>query len=340
MKFSSLKFIKSITLIVGLLLMSAIPTFAESRMIKGKVTDDKDQPVVGAKVTIEGVDVYRVMNAKTNKNGEYTFLLGIQIATYRVVARVPGFKPASKQNVRPELGEEAQVDFKLEPGADYKLPWEMTKEEAAQEKERIKKQTEAQPKKKQFSAEVKAHFEQGVKLYDSGQFNESLAEFNLALEKDPKQPGIIARTGDCYARLDKLEEALAAYDKAIEMSPTDTSFYTSKGVVLSKMGKAAESQEMFKKAAELNPQAAAQNFYNLGVIQYNAGDMDNAAESFKRTIAADPNFAEAYYMAGMCLSGKTETIPAAIEALNKYIAIGQKPENIQVAKEIIKALGK
>jgi superkiller protein 3 len=340
MKFTSLKFIKSSTLIVFFLLISAIPASALNRAIKGKVTDNEDKPIAGAKVSIEGVDIYRVSSTKTNKNGEFYFILGIQVATYRVVVRVPGFKPDAKQNIRPELGEESEVNFKLEPGPDRKFPWEMTKEEAAQDREQNKKLSETQQKRKQFSAEVKAHFEQGVKLYDTGQFNESLAEFNLALEKDPQQPGIIARTGDCYSKLNKLEEALAAYDKAIVMSPNDTSFYTSKGVVLSKMGKQAESQEMFKKAAELNPQAAAQNFYNLGVTQYNVGDMDNAADSFKRTIAADPNYSEAYYMLGMCLSGKTESIPAALEALNKYITIGQKPENVEVAKEIIKSLSK
>ncbi len=111
------------------------------------------------------------------------------------------------------------------------------------------------------------------------------------------------------------------------------------GVALSKLGKTAESQEAFKKAAALNPAAAAQNFYNLGVTLVNSGKTAEAADAFKQSIAADPNFAEAYYALGMALSGKQETIPAAIEALKKYVEIGKKPDQVEVAKQIIAALG-
>jgi len=110
------------------------------------------------------------------------------------------------------------------------------------------------------------------------------------------------------------------------------------GVALNKAGKVAESQEAFKKAAALNPGSAAQSFYNLGVTMFNSGHVDDAADSFKKAIAADPNFAEAYFQMGICLSADTKTAPAAIEALKKYIEIGKKPDQVDVAKQLIKAL--
>lgn len=334
MKFSPLKFIATNAVLIGLLLVLASPAAAQSRAIKGKITDDKDQAVADAKVTIEATDVYRVFRTKTNKKGEYYFLLGLQYGVYRVTVRKEGFQPAYKENIIPEMREEKEIDFKLAPGQDYKLPWEMTDEE----KEQYKKKYEAQKQQKQFSAEVKEHFEKGVALYDSGQYAEALVEFSAALEKDSKQPGILARMGDCYSKLGKEEEAIASYDKALELNPADTSLYTNKGVILSKMGKIEESQELFKKAAELDPLAAAQNFYNLGVTMINTGDTAKATDALNRAIAADPGFAEAYYQLGMCLSASPDTIPAAIEALTKYIQIGQKPDQVEVAKQIISAL--
>jgi tetratricopeptide (TPR) repeat protein len=335
MRFSPLKLFISSILIIGLLFLMAIPVGAQSRAVRGKVTDDKDQPVIDAKITIEGTDVYRIFSTKTNKKGEYYYLLGLQFGVYRIVARKTGFQPAYKDQVAPEMREEAEVNFKLVPGQDYKLPWEMNETEKAQ----YKKQFEDQKQKKQFSAEVKERFEKGVALFGTGQYNEALAEFNAALEKDAQQPGILARIGDCYAKLENNGEALAAYNKAIAMSPNDTSLYTNKGVILNKMGKSDEAQEMFKKAAELNPMAAAQNFYNLGVTMVNAGETEKAVDAFKRAIAADPSFAEAYYQMGLCLLGKPETTSAATEALNKYIQIGQKPDQVEVAKQIIGSLG-
>lgn len=143
---------------------------------------------------------------------------------------------------------------------------------------------------------------------------------------------------DSYSKMDKNEEALSLYQKAVAISPNDAALQTNLGVILSKLGKNTESQEAFKKAAALNPGASAQSFYNIGATLVNNGKTVEAAESFKQAIAADPNFAEAYYQLGMCLSGKTETMPDAIKALQKYLQIGQKPDQIEVAKEIIKAL--
>jgi tetratricopeptide (TPR) repeat protein len=319
---------------VSLLLLAA-PGSAQSRALLGKITDDKDQPVVGAKVIIEATDVYRSFSLTTNKKGEYFQLLGLQYGEYRVSVRKPGFQPAYKLNLKPEINEQKEVNFKLVPGQDSKLPWEMTKED----KEQINEKTKEQDKRKQFSAEVKAHFEKGIELYNLKQYEEALAEFNTALEKDPKQPGILSRIGDCFIQLKKNEDALASYDKAIALSPNNSELYSTKGVILSNLGKQAESQEMFKKAAELDPQGAAKNFYNLGITQYNAGNMEKAADAFKQSITADPNYAESYYQLGICLSGNANSIPAALEALNKYISVGQKPDQVQTAKEIIKALG-
>jgi tetratricopeptide (TPR) repeat protein len=320
---------------LGLLLTLALPAAAQSRIIKGKVTDEKGQPVADAQITIQGTDIVRTLSAKTNKKGEYTYILGLQLGTYRVIVHKAGYQPQYKENVRPQLQEDCVVDFTLVAGADQKLPFEMT----AAEKEASQKQQEQQEKRRQFSAEVKADFENGVKLSDQGMYTEAIVEFNKALEKDPGQGVIIARVAEAYLKLGKNEEALANYKKAIELNPNDASLYTNMGVALSKTGKTAESREAFKKAASLNPASAAQNYCNLGITLVNSGNSGEAVAAFKEAIAADPNYAESYYQLGMALSGKQDTIPAAIEALKKYIQIGKKPDQVEVAKQIIVALG-
>jgi len=61
----------AVTLIASL--VAAVPAFAQSTgMIKGVVTDDKGQPVDGAKVVIEmSGGTGRKFETKTNKKGEY-----------------------------------------------------------------------------------------------------------------------------------------------------------------------------------------------------------------------------------------------------------------------------
>lgn len=335
MYFSIRKLCMPAAVLAGLLLMSALPGMAQSRIIKGKVTDDKGQPIQGAQVSIQGMDVYRNFNVKTDKKGQFFYLLGIQAGTYRVVARAQGFQPAYQENVRPQLAEEAEVNLQLEPGADRKLPFEMSEAERA---EAMKKYEEAK-KRQSMSAEIQATFKLGTQLSEEGKYDDAIVEFRKALEKLPDEPVIYAAIANAQSKQGKNDEALASYQKAIELNPKDPTFHTGIGVLLNAMGKTAESQAAFKKAAELDPASAAQNFYNIGVTLVNSGKAAEAAEAFKQSIAADANFAESYYQLGMSLSGKQDTIPAAIEALKKYIEIGKKPEQVEVARQIISALG-
>lgn len=320
----------------ALVAILSLPAFAQNRTIRGKVTDENGKPVQDAQITIQATDQARILTAKTNKRGEYTYLLGIQQATYRVIVRKAGFSPQYKDNVRPELNEPAVVDFQLTPGPDQKLPFEMTDED----REKLRQQAAEAQKRKQFSAELKAHFDQGVQLASEEKFAEAAEAFEKALKIDPKQPGILSRLAEAQSKQGKNEEALASYQSAIALAPTDADLFTNMGVILSKLGKTEESQEAFKKAAELNPTGGAQSHYNLGVSMFNSGNTEQAIAAFKQAIAADPNFAEAYFQLGICLSAKADTIPAAVEAMKKYIEIGKKPEQVEVAKQLVSSMEK
>jgi tetratricopeptide (TPR) repeat protein len=312
-----------------------LPLMAQNRIIKGKVTNDKGEPVQGAIIKIQGTDVKREYSTKTDKKGEYIYM-GIPFGEYRIVVRAPGYLPDFAQGVKPTIAAESEISFSLKPGqSDVKLPFEMSQEEVAKIKEEVQKAE----KQKEASAEVKAFFDTGLQLAQQGKYAEAIEQYDKALEKDDEQPYIHAQKADALAKADKMPQALEEYQKAIALKPDDAAMYTNMGVLLGKMGKVAESQEVFKKAASINPGAAGQNFYNLGATLVNSGRAAEAAEAFKQAIAADPNFAEAYYQLGMCLSGSQATIPEAIKALEKYIQIGKNAEQVEVAKQIIAALG-
>ncbi|NWG12021.1 MAG: tetratricopeptide repeat protein [Acidobacteria bacterium] len=316
-----------------LLTLALAPVWAQNRIIKGKVTDEKGEPIRGASIKIQGTDVKREYNTKTDKKGEYIYM-GIPFGEYRVIVRAQGYRPDFAQGLRPSIAQDTEVNFTLKEGPDQKLSFELTPEEMQKLKEEVQKAE----KQKQASAEVKAFFDNGLKLAAEGKYAEAIVEYDKALEKDSEQPYIHANKADALSRMDKLQEAYDEYQKAIALKPDDAAMFTNMGVLLGKMGKTAESQEAFKKAAGMNPAAAGQNFYNLGATLVNSGRTAEAAEAFKQAISADPNFAEAYYQLGLCLSGNPQTMPDAIKALEKYIQIGKNAEQMEVAKQLITAL--
>src|SRR5688572_6706291 len=317
-----------------LVISLALPAIAQNRVIKGKVTNDKDEPVVAAQILIQGTDVKREYTVKTDKKGEY-FYMGIPFGVYRVVVRAQGYQPDYAQGIKPSIAQESDVNFKLSPGADRKLAFELTPEELA----KMKQEAGQADKQKQASAEVKTIFEGALELAKQAKYAEAIVEYKKALEKDAEQPYILANMADAMGRSNQLNEAYEAYQKAIALKADDAALYTNMGVLLGRMGKTAESQAAFKKAAEINPGAAAQNFYNLGATLVNSGRAADAAEAFKQSIAADPNFAEAYYQLGICLSGNPATIPDALKALEKYTEIGKNAEQVEVAKQLMLAFG-
>jgi Tfp pilus assembly protein PilF len=333
MQISSRNFVLGVVCLVALAF--AIPAMAQNRIIQGKVTDDKDQPVAGASVSIQATDSKaRAYTTKTDKKGQYIYM-GFPAGEYRVVVRAPGFEPGLWPSVRPTSAVPSVCDIKLVPGQeDRKLPFEMS----AQELDQIKKEAEKAEKRKQVSAEVQAMFDSGLQLAQEGKYAEAIEQYKKALEKDPEQANILGNMADCYSKMDKNNEALELYQKAVAIKPDDAALYNNLGVVLSKLGKSTESQAAFKKAASLNPGASAQNLYNIGATLVNNGKSAEAAESFKQAIAVDPSFAEAYYQLGLCLSGNPDTAGDAINALQKYIQIGKKADQVDVAKQLIEAL--
>ncbi len=316
-------------------LMMAVPVMAQNRTVKGKVTDKDGKGIANAAIELRNQDTKgHSYQTKTDKKGNYVYM-GLVAGTYNVIVRADGFDPQYKP-VKPSIQEDSQIDFQLEPGSkDKKLAIDLTREEI----EQIRKEQAKAKERESTSGEVQKLFSEGLQMAQQQKYQEAVDLYKQALEKDPEQANIMGNMADAYAKMGKNEDALEVYKKAIAIKP-DAALYTNMGAILNNMGKTEESQEAFKKAASLNPGASAQSSYNIGVTLLNNGKAAEAADAFRQAIAADPNYSEAYYWLGMCLSGSQDTIPEAIKALQKYITIGQKPDQVEAAKQIIDVLQK
>ncbi len=82
--------------------------------ISGTVTDASGSAVPGAKVTVAAPAIGLTRTSTTNGVGEYIVpLLGV--ASYNVTVEQPGFQAASVQNIRLQVDEHRELDFKLSP---------------------------------------------------------------------------------------------------------------------------------------------------------------------------------------------------------------------------------
>ncbi len=328
---------------VLLLSMWTVPLFAQIGVFQGVVKDKSTgQPIKDVVITIEGVDVKRHYELKTDKNGKYIHA-GIPLqGAYQITAKKEGYQSDGVRPVRAGFGVDDQrgmINFDLIPGQSGKVAFEMTQDEKA----KIAKDVEEAKKKQAGAEELKKFFDEGIQLSKAGQHEQAIESFKKAAEKDPDQPAVWANMGSSYAKLKQYEPAIEAYNKAIVLKPDDSALYQNLGSVYSESGNLEKSKEMYEKAASLaatlDPKTAATQYYNIGVTYINSGKNAEAETALLKAIEIDPTHAEAHYQLGLTQIG-LDKMADAVTHLKEYLKLAPNGENAEVAKQLVDQLGK
>jgi hypothetical protein len=92
----------------------ALPAFAQTGQVKGKVVDANNKPVEGAIVTIQMIEgMNRKYETKTDRRGQYV-QIGIQPGKYKITASKDGMSQSFDTQIRLDG---AEVNFELKPGS-------------------------------------------------------------------------------------------------------------------------------------------------------------------------------------------------------------------------------
>ena len=294
---------RGVLAIVVALVFSA-PAFAQG-IVKGKVVDDKNQPVADAKVVIAGPA--RNAETKTNNKGEYV-QVGLQSGRYTVT--VSKDKLVATQQVNVTQGTPAEANMTLVPQATAGLsPEQRAVQEAA-------------------AAAIDA--------LRAGRDDEAIAKLNDVVTKLPTCSDCYYNLGLAYTHKQQWAEAEAALKKSIEIKPTNPDPYNGLANVYNAQKRFDEALAMNQKATELagsTPGAGGGNaeaIYNQGVVLFNAGKYADAKVQFENASKADPNNANAFYQLGMTNLNLGQ-IPEAVSALETFMKLAPNdPKAAQV----------
>jgi len=312
----------SVFMIVAALVV-ATPAVAQSTgIIKGTVTDDKNQPVPDAKVTLTMVGGSgRKFETKADKKGEF-LQIGPGTGSYEVVAE----KDKLASNT-------VTVSVRAATTQTTKLTLGVASAAAAKE---------AADK----NAALKKVFEEGVALSSAGKHQEAIEKFNAGIAASPTCYDCYNNVGYSYSQLKEWDKAEAAYKKSIELKSTDATAYNGLATVYNAQRKFDLAAEMSKKGSEFGGGAAAGGggnadaLYNQAVILFNQGKPTDAKPLLEQAVAANPNMADAHYLLGMTLVGidPTKAVPE-FEAYLKLAPSGPA-DKAKMANDIIAAFKK
>lgn len=350
------------------LLFAGSAAFAQTTQLQGKVKGPDGTPLPNTVVRIERKDIKGNYPVKTNKKGEYLHA-GLPLGTYKVVLVVDGKDADMVDNVKTKLGDPVNIDFDMQEVAKRNAAMQsaassgapltqeqargMTKEQQAEYEKQMKERSAAMAKNK----ELNDSFNAGMEAMKAKDYPTAITSFNKAGELDPKQVVVWGQLADAYAGLaktktgaeqtDALTKAGEAYAKAIELAPTDASFHNNYALTLAASKKFPEMQAEIDKAVQIDPAGAGKYYFNLGAVLTNAGQSKPACEAFKKAIDSDPNYADAHYQYGICLTSQATNKPDGTiiypegtqQAFQKYLELKPDGPNAESAKALLGTMG-
>src|SRR5215813_5586309 len=196
----SMKLVSKTLGFLAVALLFAIPGFAQTGNISGKVVDTDGKPVTGATISIDRQGIAQHFEVKTDNKGQYLHA-GLPTGQYKVSVVKDGKTLMTNDAVRVAFGGDAKTDFDLKNAK--------AAAGGATDEER-KKIAEEKAK----ADATKASFEAARAAVTAKNYDEAIRLFKEAAEKDPTQHVIFANLADAYSQTRKYDDAAEAYKKA------------------------------------------------------------------------------------------------------------------------------
>jgi eukaryotic-like serine/threonine-protein kinase len=153
----------------------------------------------------------------------------------------------------------------------------------------------------------------------TGRAEEALADFQKALDRDPRRAAVYRERGVALERLSRWEEAEASYRKAVELQPQSWSAQNYLGAFLLERNRLPEAEAAFRKALEIAPDNE-RVLSNLAGALYFQDRVGEAEATWKRALEISPSPATAANLAALQFTDKRYT--DAARTLEKAVSSG------------------
>jgi len=183
----------------------------------------------------------------------------------------------------------------------------------------------------------------GISYYGKGLIKEAIAEFKKAVDLKPDYSEANNYLGTIYLGMGLWDKAIGKFNKALS-----NNLYTTPAAALYNMGWAyykkgdyqtalAKYNEAVKKEPNTVLLPLIEN--DMGIINFDTGNIDKAVTHFKKSLAMVPLFTESHYWLGRCYV-KQGNVRGAIEEFRTVIKTAPESEFGKKAEESLEAIEK
>lgn len=174
----------------------------------------------------------------------------------------------------------------------------------------------------------RAYYLKGIIYKESGDTSLAISSFLTTVEQDPDYLLAYEQLGLVFAA-NRNPRAIDFYNTALKLDPSNSLTRYNLGMYYQNNDETEKAIEVYNTLIEKDP-AFANAHYNLGYLAIEKeNDYDKAMEHFKSAEIANPQFAAAIYMQGVCFENKKMLNEArgkfelALKADNRFILARQ-----------------
>lgn len=170
----------------------------------------------------------------------------------------------------------------------------------------------------------------GTALLKTGRVEEAVAQFNKALEIQPRYAVAHNNLGNAFLRLGRAADSFAHLQEALEIDPRNAEAHNNMGNTFLQMGRTDEAAAHYAKALEIDP-SYVEAHNNLGALSLQRGRLEDSIAHLQKALAINPDNADAHNnLANMLL--RMGQIDEALAHYNKALEL--RPADISAQNNL------
>lgn len=180
-------------------------------------------------------------------------------------------------------------------------------------------------------------FNSGVHKIQAGDLAGGAARLEQVRQMTPGLMPVYSALARVYFDLGRYDESIAMANQYLESEPAAGDVLGVLYLAYDKQGMTAEAEQAFEALKGADSQHIVRVMLEMGVANFNSGNMPQAQDMFERVLAIQPDNARAHYHLGLCYVSMGDTAKGK-EMLSRFVELAPQDPDAAVAQEMISTL--